>query len=140
MLQPRYQLFSGKCGAPRRAGGRDRERRLQPEIEASLRSQPDGFSVSNSLHTGSRSGAHSRADGCALASARERANQGSDTSAAANGLCRPLTAASALLGPLAGVDVIALAPGTDFGDLQHQLRVPAEVAGRMRRHHPAFDF
>src|SRR5438876_4765647 len=106
--------LSGKRGAPRRAGGRNRERRLQPEIEASLRSQPDGFSVSNSLYPGSRCSAHSRADGCALASARQRANQGSDTSAAADGLRGPLTAASALLGPLAGVDVIALAPGTDF--------------------------
>src|SRR5207237_6085465 len=111
----------------------------QPEIETSLRSQPDGFSVSHSLHTSSRGSANASPDGCAFAATGERAYQSAYASAAANGLCRPLTAASPLLGPLAGVDVIALAPGTDFGDLQHQFRVSAEVAGRMRRHHPAFD-
>src|SRR5437660_8615071 len=109
--------LSGKRAAPRRAGGRNRERRLQPEIETSLRSQPDGFSVSHSLHTGSRGSANASPDGCAFAATGERAYQSAYASAAANGLCRPLTAASPLLGPLAGVDVIALAPGTDFGDL-----------------------
>ena len=92
---------------------------LKREIEYSFRRQLDRLRFAGGLHASADSRSCGTADGSALASTRDGADDAANNGAAANFFRSVRTTRTAFLAVLVGLDVVGFSIGRDGIELQH---------------------